>query len=174
VRAAIPGLRRLTRLAPADFEQQLVQDLAASGVAVVFIPHPKQTYANGAVRWLSKDRAVIQLSLRYRYADVFWFTFFHELGHLLLHGKRRFFVDTEATSADRLEYEADRFAASTLIRDNEYDPFVSRGDFTAPAIIAFADRIEVAPGIVVGRLQHDRLIPFSWHAALRTKFKWAG
>ncbi|MFV2073095.1 MAG: HigA family addiction module antitoxin, partial [Thermoanaerobaculales bacterium] len=67
---------------------------ASAGVAVVVVQELPKTRANGATQWLSKDKALIQLSIRYKREDVLWFTFFHEAGHILLHGKRQVFVDS--------------------------------------------------------------------------------
>jgi HTH-type transcriptional regulator/antitoxin HigA len=173
LKAMLPDLRQFTTASPQQFEKKLVGRCAECGVALVFVPHLPKTYANGAARWVGKERAIVQLSLRYRFSDVFWFTFFHEIGHLLLHGKRAFFVDTDKTEEDEREREADGFAASTLIPDKRYRDFVSKGAVTGPAVRAFAREIGIAPGIVVGRLQHDSVIPFGWLSSLRVKFKWA-
>ena len=92
---------------------------ASHGVAVVFVPHLPKSYVNGAAYWLG-GKAVIQLSLRFRMNDIFWFSFFHELAHILLHGKKQTFLDDFAASEDEREREANAFAAKTLIRDEDY------------------------------------------------------
>jgi Zn-dependent peptidase ImmA (M78 family) len=66
-----------------------MQELCAgAGVAVVFVPALPKTGVSGATRWINSNKALIQLSLRYRTDDHLWFTFFHEAGHILLHGKK--------------------------------------------------------------------------------------
>ncbi|MGH7535819.1 MAG: HigA family addiction module antitoxin, partial [Gemmatimonadales bacterium] len=87
LRAALAVLRGLTTRPPGEFEPRLGRVLADAGVAWVLVPHLPGTGAHGATRWLSSDRALIQTSLRYGWDDVFWFSLFHELGHLLLHGR---------------------------------------------------------------------------------------
>ncbi|HEV7427804.1 MAG TPA: ImmA/IrrE family metallo-endopeptidase [Thermoanaerobaculia bacterium] len=143
---------------PDDFASELQQRCASAGVAVVFVPELPGTRLWGAARWLSATKAMIQLSLRYKTDDHFWFTFFHEAGHLLKHGRRDIFIDSTDAPADDREREADRFAAEMLIPAAE----VRQGFPNAlrkEDVLAFASRLQVAPGIVVGRLQHEGILP---------------
>jgi Zn-dependent peptidase ImmA (M78 family) len=122
--------------------------------------------------WLSKDKALLMLSLRHKSDDHFWFSFFHEAAHILLHGKKMLFAD-EVNSVDTPEeHEANRFAANLLIPARDFQRFTEKGDCKSKkAILAFAKRLGIAPGIVVGRMQHEEIIPFSWHADLKRKFE---
>ncbi len=153
-RDALPELRSATRLAQAQWFQVLVSVCKATGVAVVIEPEVHGARINGAVRWLTPEKALIQLSGRHRRADILWFTFFHEAGHLLHHGKRETFIDMGDGSTDDLERAADAFAVRTLIPD-EYEAELDELN-TAADIVAFADEIGVHPGIVAGRLQRER------------------
>ena len=175
-RDALEEARGLTRLGPSDWEKQLVQLCAEAGVAVVIVEHFKAARVNGATRWLSPNKALIQLSIRYRWEDIFWFTFFHEAGHVLLHQKKGVFVEPEkrpnVKSADprllELEAEADRFASRTLIPQR----FESRlPTMPASEIKSFADHLGIAPAIVVGRLQHEGFLPYSQGNHLRRRLK---
>src|SRR6202041_81041 len=96
------------------FLHDLKESCAASGVAVAIVRAPNGCRASGAARVLSQEKALIQLSFRYLSDDQFWFTFFHEAGHLLLHGDRGFFVEGINTPTTREEQEANEFAARTL------------------------------------------------------------
>jgi HTH-type transcriptional regulator/antitoxin HigA len=109
--------------------------------------------------------------------DIFWFSFFHELGHILLHSKKDIFIDEENKNINNYEEksyeeEADDFASKTLIPRDAYSEFVKKGDFSKYSIINFAKAIEVAPCIVVGRLQHDRLIKYSEFSELKPRLNW--
>lgn len=109
---------------------------------------------------LTPAKALIQLSLRYRTDDHLWFTFFHEIGHVLRHGKTDLWIEaTSLTADDPREAEADRFSRDVLIPPREAKELP--GLKTTGDVRRFADRIGVAPGIVVGRLQHDQLWPHS-------------
>lgn len=156
-----------------SFSEKLRAICAEYGVAVVYVPHLQKTYVNGATRWIGPEKALIQLSIRNRYSDIFWFTFFHEVGHILLHGKRERFIDFEDTDKSEKESEANDFASNILIPANVFKPFAEAGNFSAVAIRSFADKIGISPAIIVGRLQHESLIPHSLHNKLRMKLVWA-
>ena len=118
----------------------------------------------GSTRWLTPSKALIQLSLRYKTNDQFWFTFFHEAGHVLLHGKRAVFLDEDAPVDDLREEEANAFARDMLIASADFQRLLSqhrRSYFSAGMITQFAEEIGIAPGVVVGRLQHNNLLPKS-------------
>ena len=170
-RSALAEVRAQTRERPEVFSTH-VQDLCArSGVAVAFVPEISGVHVSGAARWLSSTKALIQLSLRYRTDDQLWFSFFHEAAHLLLHGKRQVFVDVDSSETPE-EREADRFAADLLIPPERYAAFRSEGNFSKASITRFAKAIGIAPGIVVGRLQHDRLLAFSQCNELKRRLEW--
>lgn len=136
----------------------------------MFVPEVTGTRISGATEWLSSDKAMVALSLRHETDDHFWFTLFHEFGHVLLHGKKNIYVDdhTEAESDD--EQDANAFARNQLIPKGEYVRFLRRDKFFDQDIRRFAERLCIAPGIVVGILQHDEKIKFSWHNSLKRRF----
>lgn len=174
LQAAVPEMRRLTREPPARFEPALKQLLADHGVALIIQPHLPKTYVHGATFWLSQDKAVIVMTLRGSWADVFWFSFFHELAHVLRHAKREVFLEDGEYKKGRvdLETEADAYAGDTLIPAEPYAEFVGAGNFSAFSILEFSRSIEIAPGIVTGRLQHDKELRPNVHAH-RVRYKWA-
>lgn len=161
-------LRGLTRDPdPQSWWPALVTECAGVGVAVVAEPEIKGARINGAARWLTPEKALIQLSLRHRWNDIFWFTFFHEVGHLLLHSKKDTFINDVGTHSG-VEQEADGFASQILIPrqfEAELAEIVTNADAQA-----LAERIGVAAGIVVGRLQHDGRWPFSRGNDLKQRF----
>ena len=172
-RQALDYVRTLTHLPAERFCSEIEKRCAAAGVAVVFVPEFPRLRIFGAARWLSSDKALIQLSLHYKREDQLLFSFFHEAGHVILHGRRDIFVDFADRSDDRQELEANRFAAEYLIPESELARFVNRGNYSESSVLQFARRVSVAPGIVVGRLQHDEKIAFSSLNHLRRKVRWS-
>lgn len=169
----IEQIRPLTRQNPEQFYPQLVALCAEVGVAVVAVPQVRGARVSGAARWLSKEKALIQLSLRYKTNDHFWFSFFHEAGHIIKHSKKQLFIETETGMQTELEQEADRFAADVLIPSARYEAFVQNGKpFSRANVCEFAESLGIAPGIVVGRLQHDQHLPYTHLNKLKTKFEW--
>ncbi|EWM15310.1 toxin-antitoxin system, toxin component [Kutzneria sp. 744] len=161
LKAILPELRQLTVLTPTEFEPRMRQLCASAGVAVVFVNEITGCRASGATRWLSPTKAVVQLSLRGKRNDKLWFAFFHELAHVLLHGKRSVFIEAEdiakqGTGPPREEEEANNFAAELLVPSMYNDDLAKINHWAPGQIRAFAAQLGVAPGIVAGRLQHDR------------------
>jgi HTH-type transcriptional regulator / antitoxin HigA len=165
-RGALEGIRTLTGQGPDVFQPRMQTACAEAGVVVRFIPELPGTHIHGAARWLKTNKAFIQLSLRGKSDDHLWFTFFHEAAHILKEERKEVFIDTEvgacdaADSGDR-ENEANCFAEESLIPPGKYRQFLSSGQFTTDSIKRFARDINVAPGIVVGRLQHEGRVPYA-------------
>jgi HTH-type transcriptional regulator/antitoxin HigA len=147
------GIRKLTLEATSVFQHQLINRCSECGVAVAFVRELPKT-ASGATRWLTSEKALIQLSLRYKTDDQLWFTFFHEAAHILMHQKRGIFIEGGAKSSKE-ETEANQFAADFLIPPDSYASMKSRTTISFETIRAFAAELGIAPGIIVGRLQHD-------------------
>lgn len=175
-KAVLGEVRALTRDPVSQAVNPLVERCASAGVAVVFVPALEKTRVSGATRWLKADKALIQLSLRYKSDDHLWFSFFHEAGHIILHGKRDVFLEEfDGDGPADKEREADAFARDALIPPKQYDRFVDEhrdSFYSKDAIRVFADRIGIAPGIVVGRLQHDRHLEYSHCNDLKRTLEW--
>ncbi len=162
--------RSLTLKRAEEFAPDLKDLCASVGIAFVLVPHLPKTYAHGATKWLTPQKALIQLSIRCSYSDIFWFSFFHELGHILLHSKKQAFAETGISN--QLEDQADRFAAEKLIPNADYKMFLKKNKFTRESIIRFAGNIEIHPGIIVGKLQHDEIIGHDYFNDLRPRLIW--
>jgi addiction module HigA family antidote len=170
-RKALTEARKLTATPPDKFQPELAQICASAGVAIAFIPEIPKIRASGATRWISPEKALIQLSLRYKADDQLWFSFFHEAGHILLHGKRNIFIEGIDRS-DSFEDEANRFAADFLIPKAMLQDFMRKGDRSHRSIKRFAQQLEIAPGIVVGRLQHEKYLPLNHCNDLKRRLTW--
>ena len=169
---ALSRLRELTAEPPTVWKPLMETLCASAGVAVVFVPELPRSGANGVARWLTPAKALIQMSLCYKWADIFWFSFFHEAAHIRLHQTRDVHIDGIG-DADDYEEEADRAAADLLIPRAQWDAFVADpANFKAPSIGAFALDTGVAPGIVVGRLQFEKRVPYSSFVGLKEKYQW--
>lgn len=172
--AALDEARKLTRLKdPARFLPRLQELCAECGVAVVVVRSPSGCRASGATRFLSPEKALVALSFRFRSDDQFWFTFFHEAGHLLLHAKEAFFLEDDSEATSEEEKEANAFAAELLI-PLSFRSELERLPTNANSIIRFAVRVGVAPGIVVGQLQHMGRLGRDRLNGLKRRYVWHG
>jgi len=170
-RAALQKIRPLSCIAdPTVFVPRLQALAGAAGVAVVLVPAPPKCRVSGATRWLSPDRALIALSLRHKSNDHLWFTLFHEAGHILKHGKKATFVDGLNGVDEVHEAEADRFAADQLIPPAEVSKL--QGLSSEQELKAAARALGIAPGIVVGRLQHEGWLPQTHLNGLKVSYHW--
>lgn len=174
LRSLIPKLRSMTKLSPSKFLDDMYKYFSEAGVALVIVQHLPKTYAHGATFWLSKTKAVLMTTIRGSYADIFWFSLFHEIGHILLHNKQNVYIESDTVKfiLQNLEEEANKFAADNLIPSDKYKYFTLHNSLYKKDIIKFADELNIHPGIIVGRLQHDKLIEPSWHNDLREKYVW--
>ena len=149
-------LRTVMGLSAAELKSRLVEECKSAGVKVVFVKELPGTRVHGAVRWVS-ETPVIQLSCRYKVEDIFWFTFFHEAGHVVLHGKRDVFLEDDSHDGVK-EDEANTFASNYLIPETEWRKFLASRKFSREGVAAFAEQLGIPAGIVVGRLQHEKKI----------------
>ena len=168
---ALKEIRTLTVRPPEEFEPRMRKLCTESGVAFVLVPAIPRAHVSGVARWLSPHKPLIQLSLYGKTNDRFWFTFFHEAAHILLHGKKDVFLDDfdHKLIDSKEEHEANIWAGDFLIPSAQAGalPLLKGKD----AVKTFARRIGIHPGIVVGRLQHDDLIPRSWMNGLKVSFR---
>ena len=169
-------IRELTA-SPSETTLLEAQELCLdSGVLLVIIKLIPGTALSGATRWLTPSKALIQLSARHMSDDQLWFSFFHEAAHLLLHSKKSLFVDNgkskgRITDADA---EANEWAADFLVPRGRWESFVQASKFTQADVLQFAGEEGIAPGIVVGRLQHEG--PLFWNRLnnLKARLAWSG
>ncbi|KJS04966.1 MAG: DNA-binding protein [Gammaproteobacteria bacterium BRH_c0] len=174
---AITLIRELTVLPPDQFEPEMRRLCAEAGVKLVLVPAIPRAHVSGVARWLNRHSPLIQISLYGKTNDKFWFTFFHEAAHILLHadGKQAIFLDdpNHATQNSPEEDEANRWAGDTLI-PSAYAFELSQLE-TETQIMVFARQINIHPGIVVGRLQHDQKLGYATHLnRLKAGFRFVG
>ncbi len=153
--SSIQELRSLSREKPVVYGKKIQEILATCGVAVVYMPYFEKTHVHGATRWLTPDKALIQLSLLYTWEDVFWFSLFHEIGHIVKHGKKDEFLEFKNGSnelSETKEIEADAFAKHNLIPK---EAMARLKDLSPSSIEKFAESIDIAESIVAGRVAHE-------------------
>ena len=184
LRSSLTELRGLTR-EQFDIAIEKAQVICSHvGVALVIVPELPGTRLSGCTRWLSDTHVLVGLTTRYKKDDQLWFTFFHEIGHVLLHRERLSFVvdnaaeyisdDVVDSGMSFYEDEANQFAADTLIPPAALTNFLDlHGEtLTNDEIHNFAESIGVGPGIVVGRLQRDKVLEWHQGNALKQTVDW--
>lgn len=172
---ALLRIRALSTESPHVFQPIMNRLLSEAGVVFVLVPAIPRSHVSGVARWLSSSRPLIQMSLYGKWNDRFWFTFFHEAAHILLHAteKKSVYLDDPGKGGvdDPREKEANQWAGDFLIPTRHEQHLVSLK--TRDAVKSFAGMLGIHPGIVVGRLQHDALIDVSWMNDLKVRFEFS-
>jgi len=167
----LPQIREMTLQSTQESLPRLSQILSECGVAFVLIPSLKNSGVYGATKWITKDKAVLGITNRGKYADIFWFSLLHELGHVFQRKITKILVDFDTNSYDEdYEKEADQFARDLLMPPKDYRLLSAEDFFSEQKIRSFANLIRVHPGIVVGRLQREGILPYTHLNKLREKY----
>ena len=161
----IPIVRSMTILSPEKFCPELTRLFSECGIALIFLPHLKGSYLQGAT-FMDGKKIVMGITTRGKDADKFWFSLFHEIAHIML-GHINF---PDGTSEED-EKSADYWARDVLIPPGEFENFKKQKTYSAETICEFAQQVGVAPGIVVGRLQNEGYIKYSMFNELKEHYE---
>ncbi|MEX2442613.1 MAG: HigA family addiction module antitoxin [Alkalispirochaeta sp.] len=156
VEAAVRVVRQNLHLDPPELLNRAAEELKEAGVALIVEPATEKSRLSGAAFWPRRNKAVLALTMRFKTADHLWFSFFHEVGHILLHRDRQILETPEATGV--LEDEADRFAREMLIPPDAYRRLVQDPPLTEAKIVRAAEAHELPADSLVGMMQHDKVI----------------
>ena len=163
--SAMPEIRKMKVLKPKEFCPQIKKCLADCGIALVFLPHLKGSFLQGA-SFMDGNKIVVGLTARGKDADKFWFSLFHELAHIVLGHVGQ----PNGTSEDD-EKAANSWAGDTLISSEDFEVFRRNRDYSERSVLQFAKTQGIAPGIVVGRMQLEGIIKYSMLNNLKEKYE---
>lgn len=150
-----------------EFYKIIKKEFYKCGVDLIVLPNLLGSKINGASKKIG-DHVMLMVNDRNSNSDSFWFTLFHEIGHII---NGDFGISFEKEEGKE-EENANKFAEDKLIPSKEYDEFIKKRKFTLNSLIEFSNEINRDPGIVLGRLQKDKLISYDdWKFnSLRTKY----
>lgn len=172
--AYLPKFREMTVQDPSVFYPRMKELFAECGVSFVLLPHLKNSGVNGAVKWINANSVVLAMNNRGLDADKFWFSLFHEIKHVLQQKIKTVFINAQGSEMqdmnETLEAEADSFASSYLIPEVKLKEFAPNSFTSDNDILRFAESIGIHPGVVVGRLQHEKIIAPSRGNSLKQKY----
>ncbi len=150
--SSLKEIRNLTTKEPSIFMPRLKEILKNSGISFVLLPYLPKSNIYGVTKWFSKDNVMLAISNRGGKADLFWFTLFHEISHVLMEHHREALVNIEGKEDE----EADNMATNMLTPEKDWFEFISKNNFSKATINEFANRIGVLPMIVLGRLHKEK------------------
>lgn len=160
----LQAIRSLTLKEPEEFCCELKTMLAECGVAVVFLPHLNGSYLQGA-SFYDKKKIVMGLTVRGRTADIFWFSLFHELYHII-----EGHINNPGDTTIDEERLADEFARDTLIPPEFYNEFINQGIYDKETICLYAKKMRIPPGILLGRLQKENIVSYRLYNDLKERY----
>ena len=166
---AVRDIRGLTREPVVEALRQSAGLCNGAGVALALVRPLPKTALSGAAWWLSPRKAVIQLTTRHKTDDHLWFSFFHEAAHILLHSKKGIFVDEASGNGAEQDEEANEWASNFLISKQAWERFVAISPRSEEVVRTFADEQGIAPGIIVGMLQHEGHLPWTHLNSLKVR-----
>ena len=154
----------------ARIQTQLKTYLAECGIKFSIVKHFRGAPVQGVIKKNDDGTLSLLMTIRRKFADVFWFTFFHEIGHIINGDIKDKLIDYEFTKGE-VEYKADEFAANTLINVKEYDNFVEKGNFSLPCIKRFCAEQNIPPYILIGRLQRDDRLKYYQYSSEKVRYE---
>ncbi|WP_339616904.1 ImmA/IrrE family metallo-endopeptidase [uncultured Gilvimarinus sp.] len=170
---SIPEIRSLTTIEnPNDFLPELKRILSFCGVALATARAPQGCRASGATFWPQDNKPILIMSFRYLSDDHFWFTLFHEIGHLVLHSDHRLILETNETKYLDIEKEADNYSENVLIPKEHQDELKTLRANDLRKIVKFSKKLGISKGIVVGQLQHRGILKKNYLNKLKVRYSW--
>jgi len=164
IRERIKEIQELSFYLPPNWMRQLQQICADCGIALVYTPCILKAPIYGATRWIKNNSIpLIQITDRRKDNNAFWFTFYHELAHIIFHGKREIFIDgLESIEPDaEKEMQADEFASRMLLSEGERNHIFKQKVFTPKLIKHLSEKYKKHPGIIVSQLQREGLVKYN-------------
>lgn len=173
LRSYIPRIKSLMFQEPNRMRRELQELFAECGIAFDIVRNFKGAPVQGFIKITEEGKLLLCMTLRQRFADIFWFTLFHEIAHILNGDVKNYFYDFDFTR-DEIEKRADDFAGDVLIERKAWSNFILQDDHTSlKAIEDFAMREGIPIYIVVGRLQKEKIIDYSMYAGTKVRYIWA-
>lgn len=169
LRLRIQDIKKVMFMRANQIQRKLSEIFSECGIAFRIVPNFTGAPVQGFIKRTEEGTLILCMTLRQKFADIFWFTLFHEIAHILNGDTKYEFIDFDSVSGD-MEKKADRMAGEFLINSEEYKAFVSAGEYKRPSGIEhFAASQNVKDYIVRGRLMKEQIIPWS----ARPRYEWA-
>lgn len=163
-------IKKTMFLEPNEMVLKLKKIFGECGIAFEVVKHFKGAPVQGFIK-KRENKIILCMTIRQSFSDIFWFTLFHEISHLINDDFEDVYIDYSFIESE-IEKRADLFARNTLINENEYKIFRMNSKLDMISIQRFAKSQNVIPGIVIGRIQNDTQ-DYSFLAKYKEKYKWS-
>lgn len=175
VEQLIFDLKKIMVNSNADLRKDLTDVMARYGIKFSLVHNFRGAPVHGYISQNKDGEYQMALTIRGAFADIFWFSLFHEIGHIVNGdiSKTTGFIDALNNTDTVKEDAANKFAGDALLDPDSYGDFIAKGDFNIMPIKQYANSQHVAPYVVIGRLQREKRIPYSWYSEYKVRYKWA-
>lgn len=170
LKGKIPLLKELMFEDVGRIQSRLKTYLAECGIKFSIVKHFRGAPVQGVIKKNNDGTLSLLMTIRRKFADIFWFTLFHEIGHIVNGDIEDKLIDYDFTE-NEAEDRADEFAANTLIDAEEYNNFMEKGDFSLPCIKRFCAKQNIPPYILIGRLQRDKYLKYHQYSAEKVRYE---
>lgn len=168
---SIPEIKKCMFMDPNEMREKLRKIFSKCGIVFDIVKNYKGAPVQGYVKHLSSNRLLLCMTIRGQYMDIFWFSLFHEIGHIINGDTKNTFIDYEDVDG-QIESKADTFARNTLINIDDYLLFIS-GDYgNIESIEFFAKKQKIDRSIIIGRLLKEDKIDYKYFNKYRKKYEW--
>lgn len=168
----IAELKQIMNGEDVDLQIALRDTMAKYGIDFSIMKNFRGAPVHGYICQKTDESLQMAVTIRGAYADIFWFSLFHELGHIVNGDIGRISKFLDDGSDEKKEMAADKFARDKLLDPVAYDAFINRNDFSIGTICAFAKEQNVRPYIVIGRLQKEKYLAYSCYSNYKMRYKW--
>ncbi len=166
----IPQVKELMFQEFSEIRSGLKSYLAECGIKFSIVKHFKGAPVHGVIKKNDDGTLSLIMTTRHKFADIFWFTLFHEIGHIVNGDIEDKLIDYDFVKSDT-EDKANEYAANTLIEAEKYDDFVKKGDYSLERIKCFCIEQKIPPYILIGRLQKEKYLKYHQHSAVKVKYE---
>lgn len=168
----IPDIKKLMFEDINIVREKLEDIFARCGIAFKIVKHFQGAPVQGFIKKTEDEKLILCMTIRKGRADIFWFTLFHEIAHIINGDVKQRFIDFDSVQSD-MEAKADAFASDVLMKASDYKEFVCKKDYSISAIDAFAKKQGVQSYIVIGRLQSDKILSWNQYNDRIDSYRWA-
>ena len=165
----IPAIKKLMFEHINNIQLRLRELFAECGIKFLMIKHFRGAPVQGVIKKSEEGSLSLIMTNRHKFADIFWFTLFHETGHIINGDIANQLIDFECVE-NEAEREADQFASNVLIEQEKYEQFVKQGDFSLSQINRFSAKEGIPNYILIGRLQKDGYLEYHHYSTEKMKY----
>lgn len=170
LKSSIEDIKKIMFLEPNEIISKLRTIFAKCGISFYMMKNFTGAPVQGYIRKNTRDGLSLYMTIRGSYADIFWFSLFHEIGHIINGDVKNNFIDYNSMP-EEIERRANEYAANSLISKKSYTEFLKNNNFDLTSIIELAKNNNVKPYICIGRLMKENYIKWNQYSNFRERYE---